>query len=146
VSLEGIRPRILGIDYGEKRVGLAISDPLGITAQPLKALIRTHLKEDLQRIIDLIEEYEVEKIVIGLPLNMDGSEGFMVKATRDFYSKLLALHPIEISELDERLTSHQAGLSLRSAAVHGKKRKEKEAVDTIAAQIILQTYLDTKRD
>jgi putative Holliday junction resolvase len=134
-------PRILGIDYGEKRIGLAISDPLNITAQPLKLLERTKTGEDLALIKELIEEHGVEKVVIGLPLNMDGSEGFMTDAIRRFSEKLKKIHPIEIIEVDERLTSHQADLSLKTAKIRGKRKKSK--IDTISAQIILQTYLDS---
>jgi putative Holliday junction resolvase len=89
----------------------------------------------------LIEEHEIEKVVIGLPLNMDGSEGFMTDAIRRFSDQLKKIHPIEIIEVDERLTSHQADMSLRSAKIHGKRKKAR--IDTMSAQIILQTYLDS---
>lgn len=134
-------PRILGIDYGKKRIGLAISDPLHITAQPLKLLIRTKTREDLKKIKAILEEYNVEKVVIGLPLNMDGSEGFMVDAIRKFSSALRKVHPIEIIEIDERLTSQQADFALHAASLKGKQRKERR--DPLAAQIILQTHLDS---
>lgn len=133
--------RILGIDFGLKRIGLAISDPLGITAQPLETLHRTQMKQDLQKIRAIIEEREVEKIVIGLPLNMNGSEGFMVATMRSFTRELKDFIGLEIIEIDERLTSQQAGQALQSAAVKGKHRKK--SIDTISAQIILQTYLNS---
>jgi putative Holliday junction resolvase len=133
--------RFLGIDFGLKRIGLAISDPLGITAQPLELLVRTKLDADVARILAIIEEYEVVKIVIGLPLNMDGSEGFMVESTRAFAAEIKKLSPIEIVEIDERLTSHQASHSLRLSSTKGKKKKER--IDCISAQIILRTHMDS---
>ena len=133
--------RILGIDYGEKRIGLALSDPLGITAQPLDLLVRTKKSEDYARIARIVEEQGVVRIVIGLPLNMDGTEGFMVKAVRDFTAGLKEKCPVEIVELDERLTSMEAGRALDQASLKGKKRKEK--LDCLSARIILQTYLDS---
>ena len=89
--------------------------------------------------MELIKEYDVTKIVIGLPLNMDGSEGFMVEAVRKFSAALKARCPIEIVELDERLTSMEAERALNQASIKGKKKKAK--VDGMAAQIILRTYL-----
>lgn len=136
-----ITGRILGIDFGEKRIGLALSDPLGMTAQPLQILHRTRTKEDLDKLVEIIGDRDVSRIVIGLPLNMDGSEGFMVESMRAFSFALHDLLPIEIIEVDERLTSHQATLALNTASVKGKKRKQNR--DIIAAQIILQTYLDS---
>jgi len=133
--------RILAIDYGKKRIGLAISGPLGITTQPLKAIIRSHIDSDLKIITDKINEYEVDRIVIGLPLNMDGSEGFMVKFMRSFANQLKNKCALEIIEIDERLTSFQAGEILKEAEVKGKRKKEK--IDSLSAQIILQTYLDS---
>jgi putative Holliday junction resolvase len=131
--------RILSIDYGEKRIGLAVSDPLGITAHALDLLIRTKVSDDFDKIMELIKEYDVTKVVIGLPLNMDGSEGFMVEAVRKFSAGLKNRCPIEIVELDERLTSMEAERALNQASIKGKKKKAK--MDGIAAQIILQTYL-----
>jgi putative Holliday junction resolvase len=136
-----ITGRILGIDYGEKRIGLALSDPLGMTAQPLQTLQRTRTKEDLDALAAIISEHDVTRIVIGLPLNMDGTEGFMVDSMRAFSGALHDLISLEIIEVDERLTSHQASHALTSASVKGKKRKQK--TDIIAAQIILQTHLDS---
>lgn len=135
--------RILGIDYGEKRIGLALSDPLGITARPFKLLVRTKLSQDLKEIQALLEEHEITKVVIGLPLNMDGSEGFMVEASRKFSSALSEIHTIEIIEMDERLTSQQADMALKSASLRGAKKKKH--IDAVSAQIILQTYLDSIR-
>ena len=134
--------RILCIDFGEKRIGLAISDPLGILARPLEVIERKRSKEDYYTLLAVVEEHDVEKIVIGLPLNMDGSEGFMVRAMRAFSAELQKICKIEIIEFDERLTSHQAGRALASASPKGKK-KRKTKIDAVSAQIILQTYLDS---
>jgi len=133
--------RILGIDYGEKRIGLALSDPLGITAQPLETLHRTRIKEDLNHLKNLIRDHDVTRIVIGLPLNMNGSEGFMVDSTRAFSKELQEATSVEIIEIDERLTSHQAMQALDTASVKGRKKKKN--IDAISAQIILQTYMNS---
>ncbi len=132
---------MLGIDYGEKRIGLALSDPLGITAQPIKLLVRKGTEEDFDHIKDIVQESGVTRIVIGLPLNMDGSEGFMVQAVRKFKQRLQEKCGIEILELDERLTSLEAERILNQAAVKGKEKKKRR--DSISAQIILQTYLNS---
>ena len=118
-----------------------MSDPLCITAQPLEILTRTKETEDLIRLKEIIQEYDVQKIVIGLPLNMDGSEGFMVASMRAFARALTAVIPIEMIEVDERLTSHQAALAINKVSKKGKKKKKN--IDSISAQIILQTYLDS---
>lgn len=133
--------RILCIDFGEKRIGLAISDPLGITAQPLNLLVRKDKESDFQEILKLVRELDVTRIVIGLPLNMDGSEGFMVKAVREFSKELEKRSQLEIIEMDERLTSLQASRALNQGALKGKEKKQK--IDSLSAQIILQTYMNS---
>ena len=134
--------RILGMDFGEKRIGLAISDPLGITTQPLEVLVRKSLQDDLGKIHEIIQEYDVKIIAVGLPLNMDGSEGFMVQSVRAFTKALQDKSgPVEIIEVDERLTSLQAGRVLNQASIKGKDKKKR--IDSLSAQIILQTHLDS---
>jgi putative Holliday junction resolvase len=133
--------RILGIDFGLKRIGLAISDPMGITAYASDVLTRTTLKEDKAKIVLLIDEHEIQTIVIGLPLNMNGSEGYMVRLMREFADELKKEIDIDIIEYDERLTSYQASKALNQAEIRGKRKKKR--IDSISAQIILQTYLDS---
>jgi len=136
--LEG---RILGIDYGRARIGLSLSDPLGITAQPL-AVIRVESQKDaVERVAGVVAEHGVERIVLGLPLNMNGTEGPMVGEVRAFavvLEKKTGLKPVE---WDERLTSSEA----LSALGQGERswRKMKEKMDAVAAQFLLQSHLDS---
>ena len=131
--------RIIGIDYGDARVGIAVSDLLGITAQGVKTVKNTGIKQLLGEIGAVINEYKPEKIVIGLPKNMDGSEGFRVDATRDFADKLKTIYKGEIVFWDERLSSMGAERYLNETNTRGKKRKA--VLDTVAACIILEGYL-----
>ena len=131
--------RIIGIDYGDARVGIAVSDLLGITAQGVKTVKNTSIKQLLGEISAVINEYKPEKIVIGLPKNMDGSEGFRVDATRDFADKLKTVYKGEIVFWDERLSSMGAERYLNETNTRGKKRKA--VLDTVAACIILEGYL-----
>ncbi len=131
--------RIIGIDYGDARVGIAVSDLLGITAQGVKTVKNTGIKQLLGEIGAVINEYKPEKIVIGLPKNMDGSEGFRVDATRDFAEKLKTIYKGEIVFWDERLSSMGAERYLNETNTRGKKRKA--VLDTVAACIILEGYL-----
>ena len=131
--------RIIGIDYGDARVGIAVSDLLGITVQGVKTVKNTGIKQLLGEISAVINEYKPEKIVIGLPKNMDGSEGFRVDATRDFAEKLKTIYKGEIVFWDERLSSMGAEKYLNETNTRGKKRKA--VLDTVAACIILEGYL-----
>ena len=131
--------RIIGIDYGDARVGIAVSDLLGITAQGVKTVKNTGIKQLLGEIGAVINEYKPEKIVIGLPKNMDGSEGFRVDATRDFADKLKTIYKGEVVFWDERLSSMGAERYLNETNTRGKKRKA--VLDTVAACIILEGYL-----
>lgn len=131
--------RILGIDYGDRRVGLALSDPLGIIAGPLPTYEKKPGKSEIEFFRGLITEKEVQKIVIGLPLNMDGTEGPRAAKAREFGGKLKGFGA-EIIYKDERLSSVSANRVLDEAEMNWRKRKE--VVDAIAAVIILQSYLD----
>ena len=131
--------RILGIDYGDARVGIAVSDLLGLTAQGVKTIKNTGIKRLLGEVKDVIDEYKPEKIVIGLPKNMDGSEGFRVDATREFAEKLAKVYGGEIVFWDERLSSMGAARYLNETNTRGKKRKA--VLDTVAACIILEGYM-----
>lgn len=131
--------RILGIDYGDARVGIAVSDLLGLTAQGVKTIKNTGIKKLLDEVKAVIDEYKPEKIVIGLPKNMDGSEGFRVDATREFAEKLGKVYDGEIVFWDERLSSMGAARYLNETNTRGKKRKA--VLDTVAACIILEGYM-----
>lgn len=135
--------RVMGLDYGDKTVGVAISDELLITAQPIETIERERankLRKTYQRIETLIAEYSVEKIVIGRPLNMNGTEGERVETTRAFKDELARRTGLEIIEVDERLTTAEANRILEETGVAHSARKEH--IDKMAAAIILQSYLD----
>lgn len=132
--------RILGIDYGEKRIGVAISDPLGITAQGLPTIEYTNILEVLQRISHIIREKEVGMIVVGLPKHMNDSLGKKVQAVMAFVELLKTHMSIPITTIDERLSTVRAQKSMLEGDLSRKKRKER--VDMVAAQFILQDYLD----
>ncbi len=137
--------RIMGLDYGSKTVGVAISDELLLTAQGKEIIRRNEenkLRKTLARIEQLIQEYEVEKIVLGLPLNMDESVSERSQLCLEFKDKIERRTGIPVDMLDERLTTVEADEIMNEAGIKGKKRKE--YVDMIAAQIILQDYLDNR--
>ncbi|MDO5409233.1 MAG: Holliday junction resolvase RuvX [Lachnospiraceae bacterium] len=137
--------RILGLDYGSKTVGVAVSDGLGITAQGLETIQRTQankLRKTLARIEQLIKEYDVEKIVLGCPRNMNNTEGPRVQATLEFQEMLKRRTGLEVILQDERLTTVSAEKVLMEAGVRRENRKE--VIDKIAAVFILQTYLDAQ--
>ena len=134
--------RILAIDYGTRRIGLALSDPMGITAQPLETLTRTSPAADIEHIVRIIEEREVHCAVIGLPRNLDGSPGALWEESEAFRLKLQEASGIEVEGWDERLSSVEAERMLISADV--SRRRRKGAVDRVAAALILQSYLQAK--
>ncbi len=131
--------RKMGLDYGEVRIGIAFSDPMGIIANGYETYKRVDEKTDINHILSLIKEKEVDTVVIGLPINMDGTYGERVDATKKF-GNLLEGHNINVKYIDERLTSVSAERMLIDADVRREKRKQ--VIDKIAASIILQSYLD----
>lgn len=138
--------RIMGLDYGSKTVGVAISDPDEIIANGIEIIRRkdeNKLRQTLARIEELIEEYDVQKIVLGLPKNMNNTEGFRVEATMEFREKLERRTNLQVDMYDERLTTVIADKTMMEAGVRRENRKE--YVDMIAATIILQDYLDFKK-
>jgi putative Holliday junction resolvase len=132
--------RILAIDYGERRMGIAISDPLGITAQGLPTIDTRKIKDVLSHINNLITEKKVIRVVVGMPRNMNGSMGVKGEEVKNFIRKLAQKTQAEIITRDERLTSVQ---SLRSMREMGTKQRKKEVTDRISATLILQSYLDS---
>ena len=137
--------RIMGLDFGSKTVGVAISDSLLVTAQGIEIIRRKEenkLRRTLARIEELIEEYEVGEIVLGLPKHMNGTEGVRAELTNEFKDKLERRTGLSVVLWDERLTTVAADRTLMETGVRRENRKE--YVDMIAATLILQGYLDRK--
>ncbi|MFQ5650364.1 MAG: Holliday junction resolvase RuvX [bacterium] len=132
--------RILGIDYGEKRIGVAISDPMCIIAQGLPTIVYNTFSEALHNLEKIASEYSVCRIVVGLPLTMKGTAGFAVKRTRTFVQRLKERVPLPVVFLDERFSTTIAHRALTELGISPSKNRQK--VDKIAATIILQDYLD----
>ena len=132
--------RKMALDYGEVRIGIAFSDMLNIIANGYETYTRKDLETDLNYLSKLCKEKEVDTIVFGLPINMDGPEGERVVATREFAEKLKEKTNLTIKFLDERLTSVSAEKLLIEADIRREKRKQ--VIDKISATIILQNYLD----
>lgn len=133
--------RILGLDYGEARIGVAVSDALGILATPLDTICEKDRARQLAKTAEVAREHHIEKLVVGYPKHMDGTIGHRATYTEEFARDLSEMLGVEYVMWDERLSSTQAHRILESGGVSGKKRKTK--VDKIAAVIILQGYLDS---
>ena len=137
-SLNG---RVLALDLGKKRIGLAMSDLLGITAQGLPTLQRTRIRDDLDALARVIDENNVTLILMGHPLHMSGREGRQAEYTREFAARLANRTGLEIRFWDERLTTVEAQRVLRSSGIGIEKRAR--AVDRVSAVILLSSYLDS---
>lgn len=135
------KPRIIGLDVGDKRIGIAISDPLHYTAAGLETIKRQNMEKDVRMISQIAERHGAMTIVIGLPLNMDGSSGEQAEKVRSFGRKLAKLIDVPIIYEDERLSTISAIRTLTLQKV--KTGKNRELVDMQAAAIILQRYLDS---
>ncbi|MCP3101088.1 Holliday junction resolvase RuvX [Myxococcus sp. K15C18031901] len=135
--------RTLGLDFGTKTIGVAVSDGLGLTAQVVTTVRRTSLKADLAALAALAREYEADRVVIGLPLNMDGSEGPRAEASRKFADQVAQSLGVQVELWDERLSTVAATRTLLEADVSRARRKE--VIDQMAAQFILQGWLDAHR-
>ena len=134
--------RYIGLDVGTKRIGVALSDPLLITAQPLEAIAREPEEQSLSRISSLCKEYDVLGIVVGFPKNMNGTVGPQAEDCKNFGDKIKNITGLEVFFEDERLTSKQAEQAL---ALQGKKyTKNKSLVDITSAVLILQQFLDRR--
>ena len=139
--------RIMGLDFGSKTVGVAVSDPLLVTAQSVEIIRRkseNKLRQTLARIEELIVEYQVEEIVLGLPKNMSATEGIRVELTNEFKEKLERRTGLPVHTWDERLTTVAADKAMIEAGIRREKRKD--YVDMIAATFILQGYLDYRKN
>ena len=135
-----MRHRVLGLDVGSRRIGIAVSDALGITAQGLETLERTNKRSDFDHLRRLIREYEVKEIVVGLPLRMSGVEGTQSEKMRAFAADLEKKFKIPVHLWDERLTSAEANRFLRETELSIEKRGK--AVDRMAAVLILQGWME----
>lgn len=132
--------RVMALDYGDARTGVAISDALGITAQGLESIDSKNQYALLNRLAKIIKEYSVEKIVIGYPLNMNATHGPRVDKTNKFIETLENRFHLEVIKIDERLTTVASHRTMTELGI--KKEKKKQIVDTMSAVYILQMYLD----
>ena len=130
----------LGIDHGSKRIGLAISDPDGTVALPVGTLESRGPERDLAAIREVVEARQVERIVVGLPVHMDGRPGRQAKAARAFAERLAREVGLPVDTLDERWTTREAERALRTTGRRGKKKRA--VVDSVAAALLLRTYLE----
>lgn len=135
--------RILGIDFGEKRIGLAVSDPLGFTAQGLETLPNTGPSKVLEALAGICREYGVGEVVIGLPVNMDGSFGPKAKEIMALVPRLEKGLNLPVKSWDERLSTRQAGRLMIEGGLSRRRRKQES--DRLAAVLILQSYLESRR-
>jgi putative Holliday junction resolvase len=134
--------RVLGIDFGDRKIGLAVSDRLKITAQPLTSYRRKTEKEDADFFKSMVAEYEISEIVVGMPLRMDGSSGTRAEKTREFARWLENILEIPIRFWDERLTTKQANKILSQQKISPEAKKNLE--DQVSAMIILSAYLESR--
>jgi putative Holliday junction resolvase len=134
--------RILALDLGKRRIGLALSDELGITAQGIKTLERTNVRQDLAHLAKLVSDHNVTLILMGNPLHMSGREGRGSEHAREFGARLEALTSIPVQLWDERLTTVEAQRVLRESGASIEKRAR--AVDRLAAVILLESFLDSR--
>ena len=132
--------RVLGLDVGDRRIGVAVSDPFGIIAQGVTVIERKTLEEDLKAIKDIIAQYGAESVVVGMPINMDGTRGKSADKVTEFVGALSSSAGIPVATYDERLSTKESEKFLISSDV--SRRKRKNVIDKIAAQLILESYLE----
>ena len=132
--------RALALDLGERRIGVAVSDALGMAARPLEIFSRTSRKADFAHICALVAAHQVDVVIVGLPFNMDGSEGRQAAWVRDYSAALAETLAVPVKFWDERLTSEEAADILHAQG----KSAAKGTVDAVAAAVILQSYLDSR--
>jgi len=135
--------RALGVDFGEKRIGLAVSDPTNTIATPLETLTRRARKRvPIPRMADIAREHDVTQVVVGLPLGLDGEENEWCRQVRDMGTSLGERLDVPVAYVDERMTSVRAERALRHVGLRKTDRRDKTRVDRAAAQLILQAWLD----
>ena len=135
--------RVLGLDVGERRIGVALSDSLGLSAQRLTIVHRRALNDDIEAVRTLTVEHDVETVVVGLPLTMRGERGVQAQKVMAFAQRLRAHLAVPVEFVDERLTTVQGERALLAADT--SRRKRKQMIDEVAAQLILQQFLETRR-
>jgi putative Holliday junction resolvase len=135
-------PRVLGLDVGSRRIGLAVSDPLGLTAQGLETLQRQNKRLDFEKLQQVIREYQVAEIVVGYPLRMSGEEGIQAERMQLFAEELRRWFKLPVHLWDERLTSTQANRLLRETDMSIRRRGQ--VVDQMAAVLILQNWMESR--
>ena len=137
-----LRPRVLGLDVGSRRIGVAVSDPLWITAQGLETIRRQNKRKDFDQLAQVIREFEVSEIVVGYPLRLSGAEGTQSEKMQLFAEELRKKFKLPVHLWDERLTSSQAHRILKEAEISIEKRGK--AVDRMAAMLILQSWMEAR--
>ena len=137
-----LKPRVLGLDVGSRRIGMAISDPLGLTAQGLPTLQRQNKRLDFEQLAKIISDYQISEIVVGYPLRLSGMEGIQSQKMQLFAEELRKKFGLPVHLWDERLTSTQANRLLRETDLSIKKRGQ--AVDRMAAILILQNWMEAQ--
>jgi putative pre-16S rRNA nuclease len=137
--------RVLGLDLGARRIGLAISDPEGKIAFPAGCLERRGRRQDLAALLHMARERGVERVVVGLPIHLDGRVGAQAEAARAFARELAGALELPVDLLDERWTSAEAERHLRAAGRRASRRRERGEVDAVAAALLLSTYLERRR-
>ena len=135
--------RVLALDVGDKRVGVALSDPTGILASPLTTVHRRSDSEDVEAVLDLVARHEVGEIVVGIPLSLSGEEGRQARLVARFKEALAARTAVPVTVQDERYSTVQAERMMREAGV--EPSRERDRVDAAAATVVLQAYLDSRR-
>lgn len=136
--------RVLALDIGEKRIGVAVSDPSGTVATPVTVLSAAAVLGDGRDLVRLIEDYEVELVLVGLPLSMDGEEGPQAKRVRGSAARLAGFLRVPIEFTDERLSSTQASKAMQASGA--SSREQRGRLDMVAASLFLQSYLDARRE
>lgn len=135
--------RVLGLDVGDRRIGIALSDSLGLTAQPLTVVERQRMPADVEVVRALVERHAVEQVVVGLPLTLRGTTGPQAEKVTAFADALRRRLAVPVRLIDERLTTVQGERAL--LATGASRRKRKQVIDQVAAQLILQQFLDAQR-
>ena len=136
--------KIMGLDIGKARIGVAMCDELEILATGYETIYCKSLTKDVLRVVEIINKFNISKVVVGLPLQMNGEEGDMAQYVHLFCEKILTFKPVEIIFIDERLSSVQASEILYNSGA--KRNKKKQVLDQVAASLILQSYLDRKKE
>lgn len=134
--------RLIALDIGERRIGVAVSDPTGTLARPLTTVHRASRQEDFQTIKELVQEHEADRVIVGLPVSLDGTEGPQARKTRRYADRLAEILPVPIAYWDERYSTEAAAEILQGR--RRRRRRMREEIDTMAAAVILQSYLDAQ--